>query len=92
VEAGKQLGVDAWEKAKSLWGKLRPQVDAKPAAQEAAQDVAETSDNEDAQAALRLQLKKLLVGLAPWLAEWVTPKKLWWQYRQLKQSGKGSKH
>ncbi len=23
-EAGKKLGGDAWDKAKSLWGKLRP--------------------------------------------------------------------
>ena len=59
-EAGKQLGVDAWEKAKALWSKLRPKVEAKPAMQEAAQNVAETPDDEDAQAALRLQLKKLL--------------------------------
>ncbi|HHH42146.1 MAG TPA: hypothetical protein ENK56_09115 [Chloroflexi bacterium] len=66
-EAGKKLGADAWEKAKSLWAKLRPKVEAKPAAQEAAQDVAADPDDEDAQAALRLQLKKLLAkdaGLA----------------------------
>lgn len=59
-EAGKKLGADAWERAKALWGKLRPKVEAKPAAQEAAQDVAQAPVDEDAQAALRLQLKKLL--------------------------------
>jgi len=59
-EAGKKLGADAWEKAKALWGKLRHKVEAKPAAQEAVQDVAADPQDEDAQAALRLQLKKLL--------------------------------
>lgn len=59
-EAGKKLGNDAWEKAKALWGKLRPKVEAKPAALEATQDVAEAPDDSDAQAALRLQVKKLL--------------------------------
>ena len=39
-EAGKKFGAEAWERAKALWAKLRPQVEAKPAAQEAAQDVA----------------------------------------------------
>lgn len=59
-EVGKKFGGDAWERAKTLWGKLRPKVEEKPAAQEAAQDVADAPDDEDAQAALRLQLKKLL--------------------------------
>lgn len=59
-EAGKKLGGDAWERAKMLWGKLRPKVEAKPAAQEAVKDVAGAPQDEDAQAALRLQLKKLL--------------------------------
>jgi hypothetical protein len=59
-EAGKKLGGDAWEKAKSLWAKLSPKVEAKAAAIEAASDVAKDPKDEDAQAALRLQLKKLL--------------------------------
>ena len=59
-EAGKEMGADAWEKAKVLWAKLRSKVEAKPAAQEAAQDVATNPQDEDAQAALRLQLRKLL--------------------------------
>lgn len=66
-EAGKKLGGDAWERAKGLWGKLRPKVEAKPAAQEAVADAATEPENEDAQAALRQQLRKLLVeddGLA----------------------------
>ena len=59
-EMGENLGAEAWEKAKVLWSKLRPKVEAKPAAQEAAQDVATNPKDEDAQADLRLQLKKLL--------------------------------
>jgi hypothetical protein len=70
-EAGKKLGGEAWEQAKALWGKLRPKVEARPAAKEAVQDAAAAPDNADAQAALRLQLKKLLdedVSLAEELA------------------------
>lgn len=59
-EAGKKLGGDAWERAKGLWGKFRPKVEARPAAREAMADVAAEPQNEDAQAALRLQLRKLL--------------------------------
>jgi hypothetical protein len=59
-EAGKKLGGDAWDRAKGLWAKLRPKVEAKPAAQEAVQDAAAAPNDEDIQAALRLQLRKLL--------------------------------
>ncbi len=59
-EAGKRLGADAWERAKALWGKLRPKVESKPALQEAIQDAAAAPQDEDALAALRQQLKKLL--------------------------------
>jgi len=63
-EAAKKLGEKASEQgfdhAKALWEKLRPKVEAKPAALEAVQDAAEHPDDEDALAALRLQLKKLL--------------------------------
>ena len=61
-EMGKNLGSEAWEQAKALWSKLRPKVEAKSAALEAAQDVAAAPDDKDAQAALRLQLKKLLAA------------------------------
>lgn len=60
TEASKKIGVDAWEQAKTLWDKLRPHFEKKPAAQEAANDVADDPVSEDAQAALRQQLKKLL--------------------------------
>lgn len=63
-EAAKKLGERVSEEslagAKSLWEKLRPKVEAKPAAQEAAQEVADNPDDADAQAALRLQLRKIL--------------------------------
>ncbi len=57
---GEKIGGDAWEKAKALWAKLSPKVVAKAAAEEAAKDVANDPKDTDAQAALRLQLKKLL--------------------------------
>ncbi|NMG22685.1 hypothetical protein [Brasilonema bromeliae] len=59
-EAAKKLGADSWEKAKVIWVKLHPKVEAKPSAQEAVQDVAQAPEDEDALAALRQQLKKLL--------------------------------
>jgi hypothetical protein len=57
---GEKAGEQGFEQAKTLWEKLRPKVEAKPAALEAAQDAAAHPDDEDALAALRLQLKKLL--------------------------------
>jgi len=59
-EAGKKLGEAAWDRAKALWAHLRPKVEAKPTAQEAVQEVAAHPDDKDAQAALRLQLRKIL--------------------------------
>ncbi len=59
-EAGKKLAGDAWDGAKALWAKLWPRVEAKPAALEAVRDAAQAPDNTDFQAALRLQLSKLL--------------------------------
>ncbi len=59
-ETGKAVGSQSLEWAKSLWVKLKPKVEAKPMALEAAEDVAQTPDDEDAQATLRRQLRKLL--------------------------------
>ncbi len=58
--AMQQVGVDTWGKAKAVWEKLRPKVEEKEAAKEAAEDVAAAPDDEDLQAALRVQLKKIL--------------------------------
>jgi hypothetical protein len=57
--AGK-FGEAAFAKAQAIWGKLSPKVEAKEAAKEAAIDVANSPDDEDSLAALRVQLKKLL--------------------------------
>jgi hypothetical protein len=56
---GEQLGGGAWETVKSLWAKLRPKVEAKPETHEAAKGVAAEPEDADAQAVLRVQLKKL---------------------------------
>jgi hypothetical protein len=43
-----------------IWQRLKPKVEAKPAAIEAAADVAKTPEDEDAIASFRQQLKKIL--------------------------------
>jgi len=58
-EAGKKLGEGSLDLLKTLWSKLRPRVEEKSAAAEAVQDVARAPEDPDAQAALRLQLRKL---------------------------------
>jgi hypothetical protein len=58
--ASQKLGEDVWNKAKAIWAKLQPKVEAKDAAKEAATDVAQNPDDEDLQASLRVQLKKIL--------------------------------
>lgn len=55
-EVGKKFGAEALDRATSLWDKLR----GKSEVEKAAQDAAAMPDDPDAQAALRLQLKKLL--------------------------------
>ena len=50
----------AWEQAKQIWDRLDPAVEQRPAAKEAAEGVAAAPDDADAQAALRVQLKKML--------------------------------
>ena len=73
-ETGKTVAGQSWEWAKSLWTKLKPTVEAKPAALEAAQDVAQSPEDEDLQAALRVQLKKLLTedkSLAEEVGRWL---------------------
>jgi hypothetical protein len=62
------------EWAKSIWAKLEPKVEAKEAALEAAQDVADAPEDEEAQIALRRQLKKLLTedqSLAEEVSRWL---------------------
>ena len=73
-ETGKAVAGQSWEWAKSLWTKLKPKVEAKPGALEAAQDVAHAPEDKDLHAALRVQLKKLLTedqSLAVEVSRWL---------------------
>lgn len=66
-QAAQVLGDKGWEYAQRLWQKLGSRVGHRPAAQEAAEDVAAAPDDEDAQHVLTYQLRKLLerdAGLA----------------------------
>jgi len=68
LEAGaERLGGAALDLARRVWAKVSPQVEAKEAAREAADELAERPDDERAQGALELQLQKLL-SAAPGLA------------------------
>lgn len=71
-ETGKKAGGEAFEGAKRVWKRLRGKVEEKPQAAEAVRDLAEDPDDEDLQAAVRVQLKKILaadLGLAGEMAE-----------------------
>jgi hypothetical protein len=59
---GERFGAGVWEKATEIWGRLRPKLDESAAAKEAVEEVAKNPDDEDARAALRLQLKKILAA------------------------------
>jgi hypothetical protein len=58
-EIAKKIGADVWDGAKTIWAKLRSQVGSRPAALEAAHDLALQPDNRGAQNALQWQLEKL---------------------------------
>ena len=64
VKAGERIGPQVEQKgmelASTLWTRLSSQLEKRPAAQEAAADLAKAPSDEDAQAALRVQLRKLL--------------------------------
>lgn len=63
----KRVGDEALEHARALWGRLRPKVEEKPAAAEAARKVADTPEDPRWQIALELQIEELLAedtGLA----------------------------
>ena len=59
-EVGKQMGGGALEKVKKVWGKLRPAMEERPAALEAAKDAAKAAPDADEQGAWRVQLRKIL--------------------------------
>jgi len=60
AEAGRTLGQEALEHAKSLWGRLWPRVEEDAAARAAAEKVAERPQDERARGALELALEDLL--------------------------------
>jgi hypothetical protein len=61
-EFAKKAGGAAFDQAAKLWNWLKPKAEAEPALQTAVADLAAQPDDADAQAALRLQLKKLLTA------------------------------
>ena len=61
AEAGKRLGAAAWDSAQALWRKLHPTVVNDPVAQQVVTQVAAAQDDPDAAAALRFQIKSMLV-------------------------------
>lgn len=64
-----KIGSDISDKAKTLWVKLGPRLQAKASAQDAIAEVVNNPNDEDAKAALRLQIKKLLSEDAEFAAE-----------------------
>ncbi|HEX5604056.1 MAG TPA: hypothetical protein VFX63_15955 [Pyrinomonadaceae bacterium] len=73
-ETGKTVANQSLEWGKSLWSKLKSKVEAKPDALEAAQEIAQSPEDQDAQAALRRHLRKLLTedqSLAEEVSRWL---------------------
>src|SRR5579859_7912608 len=61
TRTAQQVEDKGWDLATRLWGRLGSRVAARPSAKEAAADLATAPADEDAQAALRVQIRKLLV-------------------------------
>jgi hypothetical protein len=62
AEAVATFGEQAWRQAREIWRRLAGRVEERPATQEAAEDVANSPDNEGARGALAWQLEKLLAA------------------------------
>ena len=60
--AANKFGEAAWQKAQAVWTTLSPKVETKESAKEAIIDVANNPEDEDSQAVLRVQLKKILAN------------------------------
>jgi hypothetical protein len=58
--ASGKFGEATFTKAQAVWAKLSPKIEAKESAKEAVIDLANNPGDQDLQAALRVQLKKLL--------------------------------
>ena len=59
-EVAGALATEAGRRAKAIWEKLRPHVESRPSAEEAAHDVAADPEDTPARGALEVQLRKLL--------------------------------
>lgn len=57
---GEELGAKAWEKAKLLWSKLRPRLDADPEAKELLEKIANDPGNQKIREALMEKLADIL--------------------------------
>jgi hypothetical protein len=57
---GEKFTEKTWENAETIWGKLKPGLEAKSAAKEAIQDAGKNPQDGDTLAALRVQIKKLI--------------------------------
>jgi hypothetical protein len=62
AQAAERFGEAAWQTASKLWDRLARGIRSRPAAEEAAEDVAADPDDESARNALAWQLGKLLSG------------------------------
>jgi hypothetical protein len=60
TQAAEQMQDKGWALAQNLWARLGAKVDSRPSAKEAATDLAAQPADEDARAALRFQIRKLL--------------------------------
>jgi outer membrane murein-binding lipoprotein Lpp len=60
TQAAEKLGSEAGQLASRVWERLGGKVENKPAAKEAAEDVAAQPDDELARSALQLQIRKIL--------------------------------
>lgn len=58
--ASQKVGEDTWNKAKAIWAKLQPKVEAKEAAKQAAEAARKNPEDDDYQVAFRVQLKDIL--------------------------------
>jgi hypothetical protein len=68
-QAGKTIRGEVSKQAQRLWAVLKPKIDETPGASGAAADVADAPEDPDAQAAFRLQLRKLLAQDPAFLEE-----------------------
>jgi len=58
--ASQKVGEDVWNQAKVIWDKLWPKVEAKEEAKKAATKAQQNPDDDDLQAAFRVQIREIL--------------------------------